>query len=97
MSTIVAGPAFAENVGSEVPPINSAEFTLCAKSVSRSAESEDGFSGVEIVGEGFELVFGKIAEAKSQNEKVSGVDGFSTGDVFLGVGINESTFFVLGE
>ena len=43
------------------------------------------------------MVFGKITEAKSQNEKVSGVDGFGAGDVFLGVGINESTFFVLGE
>ena len=38
------------------------------------------------------MVVGKVTEAKSQDEKVCGVDGLGAGDVFLGIGIDESTF-----
>ena len=43
------------------------------------------------------MVVGEITKAKSEDEKVCGVDGLGAGDVFLGIGIDESTFFVLGE
>lgn len=61
------------------------------------AEGDDGFAGVEVVGEGLQLLIGEVAEAGANDDEVGFGDGFHAADVFLVVDIDEIAVGVEGE
>ena len=62
VTTVVTGPAFAKDVGPEASPVDAAEFASGAECVCGGAESEDGLSGLQVVGDGSKLILGEVAK-----------------------------------
>lgn len=107
MIAVVVDPGFAEDLLTEAAgPFLVAPVVVCVRAltvafvgegVSGSADTEDGFAGVDEVDDVDHLIVGEFAKAEEHNHHVGVIQEMETGDIGLADWIDEAGVRIDGE